>query len=781
MRTNIGELVVAVLLLLSTSVSVAADQGVSDEVNLLTVPFISQPATIDGSLSESVWQSAARIAGFVHYEALTLAKNKTTVLMYYDAERLYFGVTCMGDDTSKLTQGSPGGERDTIGLCLDLDNDGESFFLIIVNSLGVTAEGRCPSAVRATWLPWDPKLSSAATVDSENWTVELSIPFAELGVGQPELGDVWGANAYRRSYTALPDAYELSAWTRLKGSFFQPEHFGLVRFGGSESLVARLISLGPDSIGKDAVKLEILNPGPEEREVLGRLRFDPLGSDKPARERRVSVPAGGRIEMTWPVEIADPNKYGLDLCISESTGTGAILRTKLDLAYFPEFGAEDNPLVIKLDGLYKDVGQEKSALSIGFHHPKQEPFVDTELVVRLVGPNGDEVASRKVRPVADKDLSFEFPLTGLQPGRYEYRVVATAATDGRTVAEARKSFCLMPIGEPGEVGEGKLPGFFVSFWGRTSPNLEEHGIRGSGFNTIFCWPDCVSDERDLRTFQGLATGPDHAARVVEAVRSDPRLGAWLLRYEADERGVHPDELEPCTTQVRSLDVEHPVAIHLSNTGSLTKFLPVADLFLVNSMWAGTSLDVVLEIIDKAHKTVTKAGKSAGYMFYMWGKRSPGEFRVAPYYALLKGDKGVVFHMGDASSAYDPELWSIIRGVEWETHILSAILAQSSPAELVEVIEPSLALATKSANLGTADVVPVGPLFMRSVRTEAQDYLILLNPHPLAVKFRARMKEKYQSAHVLFDESNVAINDGILDESIPAYGAKTYCLNPAAGR
>ena len=126
--------------------------------------------------------------------------------------------------------------------------------------------------------------------------------------------------------------------------------------------------------------------------------------------------------------------------------------------------------------------------------------------------------------------------------------------------------------------------------------------------------------------------------------------------------------------------------------------------------------------------------------------------------------------------YDAELWSIIRGVGWETSVLSSILAQSSPASLVEVIEPSQVPAATSA-----DVVPVGPLFMRSVRSGGQDYLILLNPHPTAVKFRARLKEKYQSAHVLFDESNVTIKHGILDESIPAYGAKTYCFNPVAGR
>jgi hypothetical protein len=759
----------------TTTETPSSPQRPGDDVNLATIPFLSQPVTIDGELSDPAWASAARLTGFVRFDSLELAQKKTSVFVYHDAERLYFGFKCEGDDISRLSARATERddypkEEDRVDVFLDVNRDQETYVYIIVNTLGTTFDMRCDSPIAAAWsTEWNPDVSSATKVHPDHWTAELAIPFEGLGARQPEPGDVWGLNVCRGSYSEMPGGEELSCWTRVRGSFHQPESFGLARFGGGESPVTRLIELATPGPGEGKARLEFVNPGPLETEIVGRLRMKPAGSRPSTQRRRVPVPAGGRREMEFPIGEIKPGMVELDLQVSASPGPGVVLRTRMDLAHFPAAEPRDPQWVVRLDGLYKDASEETSVVSIEFKDWKQELMGNAELEVRLRGSGGEEIADRSVRLTAATNLSLEFPLGGLRPGQYEYQLTASDITTGHMINEARKSFRLMPLEKREAPGDGQLPGFFIGLWGRPGPNLQEHGIRGSGFNTVIGEPP--PNPGELRSFHPLGRGEDHVGQAVEAAMPNAAVGGWFLQYEADSRGVHPDELAPYTTLVRSLDGKRPVAIHLSNIGSLETFFSVADLLIVNAMWGDTRLDVALQVIDEAHRKITEAGKSAGYWFYMWGNRHPAEFRLAAMYAVLKGDKGIVFHLGDGALTYDDETWSMIRGIEWETALLSSILVQSEPAKLVEVIEPAPVPASRSA-----DVLPAGPLFIKTFRAMDRDYVTVLNPQPLAAKFRARLNKKYRGAHVLFDESEVTLSGGILEDSIPPFGVKTYRLS-----
>lgn len=658
-----------------------------DAMNRVTVPFLTQPVTIDGDLSDPAWASAAALTGFVRLESLELARHKTLVYACYDAGHLYFGFQCEGDEISNLQARATERddypkEEDRVDLFLDVNHDRETYFYFIVNTLGTTFDMRCESPIAAAWsTEWNPEVSSAARVHPHYWTAELEIPFEGLGVRPPDPGDSWGLNVCRGSYSRMPGGEELSCWTRMRGNFHQPEGFGQAQFARGESPIARLIDLSRTGSEASRVGLEFVNPGPGDTNFTVRLRTKPAGSDPSNLRKRFSVPAGGRREVGIPLGHIKNGRVELDLEVFAKPMSNAVLRSRMDLAHFP-------------DSITGDVTRD---------------------------PN---------------------------------------------VAEASRPAWIMPSSAREAPATGHLPRFFIGFWGKPGPNLEKHGIRGSGFNTVI--GDTNPDPAELWSLHTLGRGEDYVSRAVEANLDSAAVGGWFLQYETDSRGVHPDELAPYTRLVKSLDSTRPVAIHLSNIGSLENYFPVADLLMVNAMWGGTSVDVVLQVIDEAHRKITEAGKSAGYWFYLWGGRRPAEFRLAAMYALFKGDKGIIFHLGDGAIKYNEKTWSIIRGIEQEAGLLSSLLERSKPAALMEAMEPA-------PGTPTAGLVPVGPLFIKSFRAQDQDYVSVLNPQPMAMQFRGRTLKKFRSARVLFNETEVAVGGGILEDSIPPYGVKTYQL------
>jgi len=223
---------------------------ISSEPRRAVVPKLSGELTIDGRLDESVWQCAAVLKPFFPNRGEGRDSEATEVRLWYDHTALHLGWVCTDRDIqATLTKrDSRFWDEEVVEFFVTPDKLEQYFELqwnplggvfdaIIHNQLGpdgrsqkftgdwsYTAKGM-QSAVRV-----DGTVGNSAEVD-RGWTVEVTLPFSDLGVPAPKPGTVWRGNFYRFSRGANNPEPQLS-WspTRLPG-FHQPSRFGYLEFG----------------------------------------------------------------------------------------------------------------------------------------------------------------------------------------------------------------------------------------------------------------------------------------------------------------------------------------------------------------------------------------------------------------------------------------------------------------------------------------------------------------------------------------------------------------------
>lgn len=138
----------------------------------------------------------------------------TKVILTYNQRALYVGFRTEMPEGARpkvtVREGHDTGFSDdgfeiflTVG-----DSDGEQFHLG-GNAAGVTWE-RALSKADLDWKSWNPKIRYAAYVEEGSWGGEFEIPWTELAVECPKVGDVWRANFYANRQT--PDR-QLESWS----------------------------------------------------------------------------------------------------------------------------------------------------------------------------------------------------------------------------------------------------------------------------------------------------------------------------------------------------------------------------------------------------------------------------------------------------------------------------------------------------------------------------------------------------------------------------------------
>jgi hypothetical protein len=110
------------------------------------IPRLEAELTVDGRLSEAVWQDAALLTGFSQYEPVDglPAADSTEVLVWYSAHALHVGVRAF-ETHAPVNATLADRDRifgdDHIQLLLDPFHDRRRALLFAVNALGVQADG----------------------------------------------------------------------------------------------------------------------------------------------------------------------------------------------------------------------------------------------------------------------------------------------------------------------------------------------------------------------------------------------------------------------------------------------------------------------------------------------------------------------------------------------------------------------------------------------------------------------------------------------------------------
>jgi hypothetical protein len=155
--------------------------------------FTTDRPKLDGVLDDKCWQTASPL--LIPSQVPSL---QSPVTFAYDERYLYFGIRC--DRRSELNYAAAEGNRtydgdltehDRIRVLVDVDRDYTTHFALTVDHRGWTNDD--------CWgdTSWNPKWFVAAGGDTNHWTAETAIPWAELAPVAPTTGAAWAVSCER--------------------------------------------------------------------------------------------------------------------------------------------------------------------------------------------------------------------------------------------------------------------------------------------------------------------------------------------------------------------------------------------------------------------------------------------------------------------------------------------------------------------------------------------------------------------------------------------------------
>jgi hypothetical protein len=186
---------------------------------------------IDGSLDETVWQSAAAVDRFVQQEPLEgqPASDRTEVRVLYDERHLYIAVRAYASMPVIATEMRRDADRlfdeDNFQMILDTFHDSRNGYMFLTTPLGAKleqqifdeGEGGGRGTTANVNRNWDGVWDAAARIERDGWSAEIEIPFSTVRF-VPRPDQVWGVNFQRHIrrknesalWAPIPKSYSLT-------------------------------------------------------------------------------------------------------------------------------------------------------------------------------------------------------------------------------------------------------------------------------------------------------------------------------------------------------------------------------------------------------------------------------------------------------------------------------------------------------------------------------------------------------------------------------------------
>jgi len=199
-----------------------------DSLFVLDARQTQEPLIIDGTIDETVWQTAPIATDFIQYEPNRgePSDQKTEALFLYDAEQLYIAFRVWDAEplTAQLTRRDVHlFDDDAVAILLDTHNDHRSAYFFFTNPLGTQTDGRVVDDGRTIDLTWDAPWRAASQPTDFGWTVEIAIPFSSIKyVAGSNVS--WGINFGRSRRRTL----ETSFWSGPLDNMFRVSQAGVL-------------------------------------------------------------------------------------------------------------------------------------------------------------------------------------------------------------------------------------------------------------------------------------------------------------------------------------------------------------------------------------------------------------------------------------------------------------------------------------------------------------------------------------------------------------------------
>ncbi|MBT4814247.1 MAG: hypothetical protein HON70_01030 [Lentisphaerae bacterium] len=323
----------------------AADKSAlsgSVEAPLVRLPcHTGRALVIDGRLDEPAWGLASAVPVRTGSDGFPYSRA-CRALMTYDADALCDAFRAPVVDhppvTKATTRDGKLWEDDSFELLLWPDPEAKGKrYQIILNSRGVTFDAEKHDA------GWNPALMAAGQVGKDEWTVELRLPFVDLG-GAPGTGTLWRANLCRNWWQAPPHKPVFTAWAAFSGSYWGGK--GTLVFGGTPGGVQ--VSLGSD-ISAGVLGASLRNSSNAPLQALVKAQ----GKDVQPFERQLLLGPGS--DQLLAGSLAEFRETVLSARVASSDGkqiwaryaTRLYVKQPIEIAYTPD--VQGNRLTLQVD------------------------------------------------------------------------------------------------------------------------------------------------------------------------------------------------------------------------------------------------------------------------------------------------------------------------------------------------------------------------------------------------------------------------------------------------
>jgi hypothetical protein len=206
-----------------------------------------KPPTLDGKLTEAVWQQAPASESFTQKSPLDgkAPSERTVVRVLYDDDNVYVGIDCpqKAEVVARLTRRDRQAEADSVSVVLDTRADGKSGFEFAINAAGVLSDTLRFNDTEQN-PDWDENWEGIASMHPGGWSAELRIPLRILRFAARPVQS-WGLQV-RRYVSARQETDE---WAYIpKEAAGEVSHYG--RLDDLRSLKSRTpIEIRPFVVG----------------------------------------------------------------------------------------------------------------------------------------------------------------------------------------------------------------------------------------------------------------------------------------------------------------------------------------------------------------------------------------------------------------------------------------------------------------------------------------------------------------------------------------------------
>lgn len=187
-----------------------------------------QAPKLDAKTNDACWEKVKWYNKFSILNApLKSPEAQTHFKMLHDNKFLYILVKLDEPLMNKLEANARQRDGkvyhdDSLELFIDVNKNQTSYYHFVINSLGTIYDAQRRQGGHVATKEWDIAGIKIATEKySDNWVIEMAIPFVELGI-EPGNSGVFGFNIARERQSKK----EISSFMPLNGGFHQPGRFG---------------------------------------------------------------------------------------------------------------------------------------------------------------------------------------------------------------------------------------------------------------------------------------------------------------------------------------------------------------------------------------------------------------------------------------------------------------------------------------------------------------------------------------------------------------------------